>query len=270
MSVILDALNKAEASKTAAEAQPVATTGARSFKMPKVPVMGKGSSSKRVVILLVLIVVAGAALGLIKIYKSSILATATDAVHSQVASATDSQSVAAAKAKQVEAVQGNTKKAQELRRQAAQQFLDGHFDESIKLYTKYLEASPSDAAAFNELGLVLKRDGRLQEAREAYGKAIATQPAMPEAYNNLAVVQMAVGEFTEAKKSLQKAMEIKADYIDPYLHMGLVLEKSGDIKGSVGYYGTFLKISDGKIDRRIRLQVESRMARLNEELNVAD
>ncbi len=273
MSVILDALNKAEASKTATEVKPVTATGAGSFKMPKMPVMGKGPSSKRIVILVILIVVAGSILGLLKMRKISVTANATQTadVNPNAAPVSDPKSLVATKDKPAEATsQGDVKKAQELRMEAAKKFLDGHFEESIKLYTKYLEASPSDATAFNELGLVLKRDGRLQEAREAYGKAIAAEPKYPEAYNNLAVVQMAVGEFTEAKKNLQKAMELKADYVDPYLHMGLVLEKSGDVKGSLGYYATFLKISDGKIERRIRLQVESRMARLNEELNAAD
>lgn len=53
---------------------------------------------------------------------------------------------------------------------------------------KALQARPQDAAAHNQLGIVLRREGRFAEAKAAYEKAIALAPTQATPVLNLAVL----------------------------------------------------------------------------------
>ena len=75
---------------------------------------------------------------------------------------------------------------------------------------------------------------------------------------------MARRRYNEARNALEKALDLKPDYIDPYLHLGLCLERLGDAARAVTFYEKFLELSAGEVDRSIRLQVEQRIEELKE------
>jgi Flp pilus assembly protein TadD len=151
-----------------------------------------------------------------------------------------------------------------LKNSAALHFQSGEWDLSAKDYSQLVNLSPTDPEARNNYGLVLKKWGKKNEAKEQYSLALALKEDYPEALNNMAVMHILDNNLVEAKQLLKKAIELNPDYLDPYLHLALCLEKNGEITLAEEYYKIFLKNSEGKVDRKIRLQIENRLAKLNE------
>lgn len=152
-----------------------------------------------------------------------------------------------------------------IRKKAEQLFQQENYTESVAVYKEIVELLPSDAEAYNNYGVALKKAGKDKEAEDAYNTALALNPDYAEALNNLAVVELANRNYNSACRKLRKAIEIKPDYLDPHLHLALCLEKIGDLTGSKQYYEAFLRMSEGKANRKLRLQIENRLSRLNEE-----
>lgn len=264
MSIILDALNKAE--QNSSEKKPLDQSGSGSFK-PQKP-SGKKTNKKVLALLLVLVLVGGGLVVGKRFLASKANALKTANLKSTVAS-TVAKITGSKKDEQIDE-EAKIEKVKAMQEQAQTYFNDGRFDESAQAYEEILSLKTDDATVYNAYGLTLRRQGRFKDAINAYSKAIVLQPNFPEALNNLAVAQMAVGQYSEAKKNLKKAIEQKSDYLDPYLHLGLCLEKSGEASAAIGYYETFLHMSEGRVERRIRLQVEGRIAHLNEELSTPE
>lgn len=160
----------------------------------------------------------------------------------------------------------NEEKITKLKEDAARRFQKGKFDESASIYKKLTYLAADDAEVYNNYGVALKKANKIRDAKQAYGTALALNPDYPEALNNLAVLLMSERQYVDAKSKLEKAIEVNPDYLDAYLHLALCLEKIGDLQSSINYYQSFLKLSEGKVSRNIRLQIENRIVRLNEDI----
>lgn len=157
-------------------------------------------------------------------------------------------------------------KINKLKEEAVEYFNEKKYDKSMYVYKQLIEMSPTESEYYNNYGLSLKRMGKIKGARQAYHTALALQPDYPEALNNLAVIEMADKKYNDAKRRLELAIQTQPDYLDPYLHLALCLEKTGDIETAIQYYKSFLEMSEGKINRKIRLQIENRLAKLHEDI----
>lgn len=74
----------------------------------------------------------------------------------------------------------------------------GAAGEAARLFRQSIDLNPSDAEAWNNLGVVLARQGEASEAAEAFRRALALRPAHAEAHRNLAVVLDRRGRPAEA------------------------------------------------------------------------
>lgn len=155
-------------------------------------------------------------------------------------------------------------KAQELTDSALDNYKNGNFEESAADYEKLIVMDSLNPEVYNNYGVALKKAGKLPKAMANYSKALALKPDYPEALNNLAVAYMADNKYDAAKELLEKATVLDPEYIDARLHLAICLEKTGELQEAISYYEAFLKMSEKKVDRRIRLQVEDRLARLKE------
>lgn len=303
MSIILDALKKAEgngkqdevppAHATSAQASPPhpapeaaavpAAKGTGMFNPASRPMMsgrgsggGSGSGSKRVIILASVAVLALGAFMFLKYFKSArtdVVATIPIKVFKPapqnisvnpdgtVKSEMGDEDAAKAQPSPLE-----LERIAELKSAAASKFLESppKYKEAANDYQELLKITQADAEVYNNYGVVLKKLGKKKEAEEAYLDALDLRPDYPEALNNLAVLYISNSDYRKAKDRLEKAIELDSDYPDPYLHLALCLEKIGQRELAIGTYETFLEMSHGKFDRNIRLQVESRIARLKE------
>ncbi len=163
--------------------------------------------------------------------------------------------------KNEEKKQGETqKKADEF----AAMYEKGNYEEALKDIEDLIHSMPTDPVAYNNHGIVLKKMGRKKEAMEAYGKALALDPNYAEALNNMAAIYLADRDYAKAKELLLKAISVNANYLDAYLHLAIAYEKNDETEKAKQNYQVFLQKSEGKVEKKIRLQIEERLAGLME------
>jgi Tfp pilus assembly protein PilF len=65
---------------------------------------------------------------------------------------------------------------------------DGRRDDARAALGRALEVAPGNAAANNQLGILLRNEGKFDDAERAYLRALETDPSYPLAHYNLAVL----------------------------------------------------------------------------------
>ncbi len=101
------------------------------------------------------------------------------------------------------------------------------FDEAETNYRKAIELNPNYAVAYSNLGVLLAEDeNRREEAEQAYNKAIELNPTLAEAYSNLGIL-LAKDENRreEAEQAYNKAIELNPNYANAYSNLGVLLAK---------------------------------------------
>ena len=89
------------------------------------------------------------------------------------------------------------------------------FQEASRLLTKALELDPSDAEAWNSLGVVLIRQGEATQGVGALRRALRVDPGHAEAHRNLAVALDGQGRCREAALHYRSFMS-RSDTANPY------------------------------------------------------
>lgn len=277
MSIILDALKKNEP-KDGGEPKPTPTSHSGIF-MPNVSapssIASSGSNAKKriVILITVLAIVVLAVVTFFNFRKMPSIATApkpiTTLTPEMLAKINEAKKTNPNATNDPEENPDEAKSEEELaidrlKNSAALHFQAGEWALSAKDYEQLIQLSPTDPESRNNYGLALKKLGKKNEAKEQYSLALALKEDYPEALNNMAIMHILDNNLVEAKQLLKKAIEFNSDYLDPYLHLALCLEKNGEVTLAKEYYQTFLKKSEGKVDRKIRLQIENRLAKLNE------
>lgn len=271
MSIILDALKKAQAGKKNDEKPEELGDVAGTFKPA---VIGKASSAGSSARLRTIVFAVVAILVLVSFFtwrfwpwieamtaERPALRTTLPVPAATAPTATPREDTAAANKEKI-----NEEQLLKLKKEATRLYRDGQYEASAKIYKELTYKLPEDPEVFNNYGVALKKAGRIEDAKQAYGTALALNPDYPEALNNMAVIHILEREFIEAKRKLKKAIEVDPDYLDAYLHMALTLEKIGDLQAAVKYYEDFLNLSEGKVSRKVRLQIENRLVRLSEDI----
>jgi len=93
-------------------------------------------------------------------------------------------------------------------RLAKRHMLLNQYDPAAAHYQHYLQLSPHDAAAWNNLGLCYRRLDRLDQAAEAFARALQQSPGLLQAYTNLAETRESQGDLAEAAQVLQRALPL--------------------------------------------------------------
>lgn len=274
MSIILDALKKAQNAKNEqndGSEEEVSGNASGVFLPSEAPVISNVDNAKRTkIIVLALIAIAGLGIILFNSLGSNLLSSPKEAVKPLPKMKTSAVKVAESKTEKLEdksvKEDKNSEEVNSLKKEASDYFIDRKYDKATYVYKQLVNLAPTDPEIYNNYGLSLKKLGKPTESKQAYNTALALKPDYPEALNNLAVIEISERKFGKAKLRLQQAIDARPDYLDPYLHMAICLEKSGDMITAKQFYQEFLDRSEGKIGRKIRLQIETRLARLNEEL----
>lgn len=76
----------------------------------------------------------------------------------------------------------------------------GELDQAVAAFRKAVEVDPTDAEAWDSLGVVLVRAGDEARGVEAFRRALRAAPGHPEAHRNLAVVLDRQGRAAEAAR----------------------------------------------------------------------
>nr|WP_294504725.1 tetratricopeptide repeat protein [uncultured Rhodopila sp.] len=108
--------------------------------------------------------------------------------------------------------------------------------EAERLYREILAASPDNALASYNLGLLCFAQGRLQDAVDACRDAIAARPDYVEAHINLGTAVLALGRPEEAVVWFKRAIALRPDDAMAISNLGKALQDMGRTPDAIAAY----------------------------------
>ena len=103
--------------------------------------------------------------------------------------------------------------------------------QAAETYRKAVELKPTDAAYFNNLGLLLVQAGQGDEGMSMLANAAELDPANGgKYYFNLGAVMINSGNTDGAIEAFQKATEVQPSYAEAYYQLGIALSGKAEAK----------------------------------------
>jgi len=103
----------------------------------------------------------------------------------------------------------------------------GRLDEALALLTRHLEASPRDADALHDAGVVLARKKRFGQAVEKFALAVLVEPGRHESWRNLGKAYEDDGRAADAEPCLERVAELKPDDAAAHRDLGRLRARLG-------------------------------------------
>ena len=107
-------------------------------------------------------------------------------------------------------------------------------------FQRAIAADPRNARAYNNIGNVARAMHRDADAEAAFQKAIALAPAYADPLNGLGALDIDRNRYADAIHCFDRALRIAPDYHEARLNRAVALQLSGDVRGAVAEYRTFL------------------------------
>jgi tetratricopeptide (TPR) repeat protein len=118
-----------------------------------------------------------------------------------------------------------------------------HFRKASELKLRAaVEADPTSARGFNDLGVLLMQTGRVEEAVAQFQKATALTADFTAARSNLGGALAKLGRLDEALRELRKALELDGRYAPAHYNLGLVLSRREDVEGAIREWRSALEL----------------------------
>jgi hypothetical protein len=105
----------------------------------------------------------------------------------------------------------------------------GRASDAEAAYRQILRLRPSDAAALNNLGLLLMDSGRLEESREILVYGVHENPCLPEMHANLGLACKRLGYEAEAVVAFCRALQLRPNYPEVLNNFGSLLHDLGEL-----------------------------------------
>ena len=103
----------------------------------------------------------------------------------------------------------------------------GNMREAVQQFEKALRIDRTNAAAYQNLGVVALRVNDIPRAKDFLGRALRLNPKMPLALNSIGVVYARENDFGRAVDAWQKAVELDPRQFDALFNLGLVTAQRG-------------------------------------------
>lgn len=160
--------------------------------------------------------------------------------------------------KKIAPVENNPDK---IREQAFEFYQSGEYSESLPLWEKLIKLEPNNPENYNNTGVIYKKIGEINRAKEAYALALKTNPRYAEALNNLASILIMEGNYTRATELIDTALQINPQYAEAHLHRAYLLEKEGKLVAALEHYQQFLTLGEN-FNKGLRGEIELKIAEL--------
>ena len=106
-------------------------------------------------------------------------------------------------------------------------------DEALKAYSRAIELSPNNAAAYTNRGVAYGERGELDLSIKDYFSALKINPDFAEAYNNRGYAYVEKDEIELAIKDLDKAIELQQEFPHAYNNRGYAYGKKDEIDKAI-------------------------------------
>ena len=111
-------------------------------------------------------------------------------------------------------------------------------DQAEKALSKAVAFNPNLWKAQNALGIIYNHGKQPFKALMSFNKAIQKGPALAELFNNRALAYLLVKNFDQAEADWKRALAIKADFKLAHNNLAILLAKRGDYRSA---YSSFTK-----------------------------
>lgn len=122
----------------------------------------------------------------------------------------------------------------------------GRFAEAERAYAAVLEQSPENVEALNVLGLGALREGRPERGLELLSRAVAVNPSDAVSQHHLARAHEALGNILAATVAQQRAVQLRPEFFVGRLHLGALLERSGEQRLALLQFARALRDAQSK------------------------
>ena len=116
-------------------------------------------------------------------------------------------------------------------------------DEALKDYSRAIELSPNNAAAYINRGVAYGEKGEHKLAIRDYTTAIKLNPDFANAYNNRGYTYVEKGEADLAIKDLNKAIEIDCNFAEAYNNRGYAYCERDEINSAINDFTKALELN---------------------------
>ncbi len=152
-------------------------------------------------------------------------------------------------------------------------YTDNRFDESIEETNKAIALAPGFVRAYENLGLCYEGKHNPEEAEKWYLKAIDLEAGSENKTEwpmvDLATLMIHENRYAEAKPYLTQALNINPHNIQSLLQMGILLERTGDLKGALDQFRAAIQ-SDAGGEQPGRASAYYQAARVCKKLGYTD
>ena len=84
-------------------------------------------------------------------------------------------------------------------------------DSARRAFEAAIEANPTNCAAYNQLGVLARKEGRLNEAEDSYLACIDRDPTFPQVYLNLGILyEVYLGRLPQALEAYREYQDLAA------------------------------------------------------------
>lgn len=135
---------------------------------------------------------------------------------------------------------GNRDAAQTAFRMGLQHIVRGENHEAATAFKQAVALQPDFAAAYYNLGRVLRELGDDREAIAAYRKASEWDPEDPDIFYNLGNALFAAGKLDAAIKCYQRTLELNPRFVKARNNLAEALKKCGRIDAAIEQYNAVL------------------------------
>jgi Tfp pilus assembly protein PilF len=115
--------------------------------------------------------------------------------------------------------------------------------DEITLWQDVLRKNPSNARAYNNIGIAYESRENLEKAIQNYQSAVKIDPDYEKAHNNLGVVYQSKGLFQKAIPHYKTAIKINPSYAKAHNNLGVALKSLGFIDMAIQHLLIALEIN---------------------------
>lgn len=149
----------------------------------------------------------------------------------------------------------------------------GEYDHAVQWFCQAIQQQPNCAAAYNNLGLVLKETGRRLEAEACFRRAVALEPEQYQAYNNLGLVLLDLSFFAEAETCFRRALALQPAHAAICNNLGTALEELADFTTAEMMYRQAISLRpdypEAHYNLGVLLRLQKRLEEAQQELQQA-
>ncbi len=112
----------------------------------------------------------------------------------------------------------------------------GRADEAIASLRRATELAPNAASIYGNLGEVLRQRGQVEEAAKVLEEAVELDPGNSQSLNNLAITFFDRGQPQRAVEYYRRAIEARPEMAEAHNNLGNALRMTGDVEGAIQAY----------------------------------